>query len=191
MDVIESLQRKAEELGEDGEEMSDGINGMDEKHDVFTGDKEIDDKSCEIQEDSVENQGMDVKSDAIAADESTEIHDDSGKDEPGTLVEAKFEMDNNWQKGTPKKAGGMNVSADANDLKGDDPEKNKRQTSPEDSTPKRTNKRKKPSGLSNSSPSSMLNSGVRTRSMKAKLAAAAQNDSPSGRLEVQGDDDSE
>lgn len=204
MDVIVSLQRRTVESGEDAEETSEGTDGMDEKPDAITCDKEIG-ESCEIQEDSEETDGMDEKPDAVAADketgdESCEIQDDYQKDVSDPLVETKPEKGSKQKKVLPKKSDSvngnaevksdtLNADAEVNAVKGETPENNELQTSPVDSTPKRNLKRRKPNGVSNSP--STLGYGVKTRSMKAKMAAAAPNDLPSITLQVQSDDDFE
>lgn len=217
MDVIVSLQRRTVESGEDAEETSEGTDGMDEKPDAITGDKEIG-ESCEIQEDSEETDGMnekqdseetdgmDEKPDAVAADketgdESCEIQDAYQKDVSDPLVETKPEKGNKQKKVLPRKSDSvngnaevksdtLNADAEVNAVKGGAPENNELQTSPVDSTPKRNYKRRKPNGVSNS-PASTLGYGVKTRSMKAKMAAAAPNDLPSITIQVQSDDDFE
>ena len=195
MDVIESLQRKTVEETEEEETTRDG---MDEKAADAIGAEE-DKESCEILDVSEETDGMnEEKADAVNDMETgNEGSETQAVSDP--LVDSKLEKFNDKEKKTsptltPKKsADGMNGEMEsgtlnADEVKEENTENDELQTSSIDSTPKRSNKRKKADGVSNSP---LFSSGVRTRSMKRpKMApASAPNDSTSITLLVQSDDD--
>lgn len=204
MDVIESLQRRTE-LEEGAEDTSEGTVGMDEKPNPTVFDKEVCDGRRKILEVSDETDGMNEKPNAgilETGNESSGTQDDLKKDASDPLVEAKQEKGNKQNKTSPikctdgltaiaeVKSDTSNADAEVNNaIKGEIPKNNELLTNPLDSTPKRSNKRKKPNGESNSTPS-MLSSGVKTRSMRAKITVA-QNDMPSRTLQYQGHDDCE